>query len=929
MSTRSAEIPDSWSVEAPESQSTETLPPWQQYVSYSIDCTLDDQLHELHGDWSLTYTNNSPDTLRRIFIHLWPNAYRSDQSALGRQLFRTGNTSLTDATTEERGGIDSLSFTIDGQAVDYTNWEGNLDVIEIALPAPLLPRESIQMATPFRLDIPASISRLGHVGQSYQMTQWYPKPAVYDQDGWHPMPYLDNGEFYSEFGDFTVRIELPTNYKVAATGTLETQSEKDRLIASSQNLIDWLKSDPEIGLSYQKADFPPSSDETKTLTYKAENVHDFAWFADKRFKVMYDTLHITGREDPVEVWSFFTEYTAAWWYSSIEYLKASTRFYSKHVGPYPYPTVAAAQSPLSEGGGMEYPMITLIGTEYSQEDLDEVIAHEVGHNWFYGILASNERDHAWMDEGINSYYEGRYMAERYPDQEPWLKLLGRPLDDNRLSQDYAAGLAIDQPPATTSEQLSYDNYWLSAYTKPQLAFEHLEKQVGRDALDKAIQLYYERFAFRHPQPDDLRKSLEESLDRDLSQFFDDYIFGTVPVPFEKADKRPLKLTFFSGQEQADYRQLHWTPWLGFNANDGALLGLGLHNRHLAASKFEWGLMPGYGFESQELVGMAGLRYRSLRPFKRTQQLVSHLAIQRFSDREIRGDAYGYERWSAGTKLIFDHPPITERQSHLSLTYVGLNRNRPTFDSDGEIVGDESNQNHFIDLHYSRSLDREIDPSSYSINLGYRTAQPDNPFDTPTLLLEADWRASYEYERGKKLAWRLYAGYFLINDFRDRNVSNEFRLALIDNANADYRYEDLYLGRGQTGFYEQQLEQRQGGMRAPVSGAFNLGRSNDYLVAFNLDSDLPFAPAGFPFGVYLDAGVFGLSPIQRGQLENFQWAGGLSFSILDDALGVYLPLFGSPELRDRIQERGGVLNRIAFRLSLDKLMPWKLIDRIGI
>lgn len=868
----------------------------------------------------------SSDTLKEIFIHLWPNTYRNDQSALGQQLLRQGNTLLTDANREERGGIDSLSFAINGQVVNYSKWQGHEDVIEIPLSPALLPGATMEMTTPFRLDIPASISRLGHIGQTYQMTQWYPKPAVYDQDGWHPMPYLDNGEFYSEFGDFSVQIDLPENYTVGATGTLESEEERNRLLQLDEDTRIWLAAGVPDSVNRKAAQIPPSSDQRKTIIYRADRVHDFAWFADKRFRVLYDTLLLEGRDDPVEVWSYFTDFQANWWSRSIEYLKESTRFYSRYVGTYSYPSVAAAQSPKSAGGGMEYPMITLIDTEYSEEDLDEVIAHEVGHNWFYGILASNERDHAWMDEGINSYYEGRYMAERYPDQEAWLNFMGRPLDDDRYSHDYAIGLALDQPPATTSEQLSYNNYWLSAYTKPQLAFEYLEEQLGREALDRAIQSYFSEHAFGHPTPDDLRKSLEENLDRDLSSFFQDYIFGTEPIPFQLEEKRPLKLTFLSGQEQADIQQLHWLPWAGFNANDGFMLGLAIHNRHLAASKIEWGIMPGYGFGSEEVVGLAGLRFRSLRPFQGTQQLISHLAIQRFSDREIRGEAYGYDRWSAGLELIFDHPPITERKSKLSLTYVGLNRTRPVFDPDGEITGQDDNTNHFIDLHYQRRLARAINPSSYSINLGYRTAVADNPFDTPTLLLEADWRSEYEYERGKSLKWRLYGAYFLVNDFRERNVSNEFRLALIDNAAADYRYEDYYLGRGQTGFYEQQLELRQGGMRAPVSGAFSLGRSNDYLVAFNLDSDLPVAPAGFPLGIYLDGGAYGLSPIQRGQVEGFQWAGGLALNLIDGAVGIYLPVVGSPEIRDRITERGSILDRLVFRLSLSKLAPWKLIDK---
>lgn len=892
---------------------------WQQGVSYDIQVRLDDERHELQGDLSLRYTNNSPETLEFLLLHIWPQAYSNGNTPLAQQLLRQGKSDFHFATASERGGLDSLSIKVDGQTTDWTYYEGAIDIIQVALPSPLQTGQQLVLTTPFRVKIPQSFSRLGRVGESYQMTQWYPKPAVYDQDGWHPMSYLDNGEFYSEFGDFRVQIELPANYIVGSTGLLQTASERERLLALDRATRNWLDTASNLSASYVEVPFPPSAPETKRLEYWAENVHDFAWFADKRFHVLYDTLALAGKEEAVEVWSFFTDTQAAWWGKSMEYLKAATRFYSEQVGSYPYPSVAAAQSPRSAGGGMEYPMITLIGMEGSEESLDDVITHEVGHNWFYGVLGSNERDHAWMDEGLNSYYEYRYMRERYPES-------GGETDYDWLSYMYAASLAIDQPPATTSEQLSYNNYWISAYTKPQLALDELEREVGTMVLDQAMQDYFNTYAFRHPTPEDFKVSLESSLGKDLTTFFDNYIWSSGGLERPMAKERPLRLRPFIAQQQPDVRQLFWSPLLGFNANDGAMLGLALHNRSLEAKAFEWGLAPALGLSSSELVGALGLRYRILRPTVNSRQLVSHLALQRFSDREIREQAYTYHRLSAGLELQFAHPPITERSSSLALNYLGINRNRPTFDTLGMIAGDRNLQNNLLELSYRRKVSRLINPNEYQLRLSYRTAAAEDLFDEPSLLLELDWRGGYMYEQDKMIRWRLYAGYFLVNDFRDRNTTNDFRLALVDNANADYRYDDYYLGRGQDGWYEQQLELRQGGMRAPIGAAFNFGRSNDYVVALNLDTDLPFAPAGFPLRVYLDAGTYGLSPIQEGQVDAFQWVGGFSLTALKGQLGVFLPLFSSPEIRDRLAERGGLLDRIGFRLSLAKLAPWKVIDR---
>ena len=892
---------------------------WRQEVSYEIEVRLDDERHQLLAELELRYTNNSPESLDFLLLHIWPQAYSSGNTPLASQLLRQGNSELYYATAEQRGGLDSLSISIDGQLTNWSLYEGARDVIKVELPNNLASGQSLLLTTPFRVKIPASFSRLGRVGQSYQITQWYPKPAVYDQDGWHPMSYLDNGEFYSEFGDFRVQIELPANYTVGSTGLLQTTEERERLLELDRITRNWLDTANNLSTAFVDMSFPPSDPITKRLEYRAENVHDFAWFADKRFHLLYDTLTLEGKEEAVEVWSFFTDTQAAWWERSIEYLKTSTRFYSKHVGTYPYPSVAAAQSPRSAGGGMEYPMITLIGMEGSEESLDDVITHEVGHNWFYGILGSNERDHAWMDEGLNSYYEYRYMRDRYPQT-------GGDTDYDWLGYEYAASLAFDQAPATTSEQLSYNNYWISAYTKPQLVLDELEREVGAVALDQAMQDYYERYAFRHPTPEDLRTSLEASLGRDLTTFFNDYIYGTARLPRPLAEERPLRLRTLIGQEQVDEKRLYWGPLLGFNASDGAMLGLALHNRSWQAKSFEWMLAPAFGLSSSDLVGGAGIRYRILRPTKNSRQLLSHLAIQRFNDREIRDEAYGYHRISAGLELSFDHPPITERTSSLSLNYLGINRTRPTFDTLGMINGDRSLQNNLIELSYRRKVSRLINPTQYELRLSYRTADEQDLFDEPSLLLELDWRGGYMYEAGKMIRWRIYAGYFLINDLRNRNTTNDFRLALIDNAAADYRYADYYLGRGQDGWYEQQLELRQGGMRAPIGAAFNFGRSNDYLVALNLDSQLPFAPPNFPLRVYLDAGTFGLSPIQEGLTDAFQWVGGLSLTAFNGQLGIFVPLTASPEIRDRLAERGGILDRIGFRLSLSKLAPWKLVDR---
>ena len=198
---------------------------FQQTVNYEINVTLNDIEHVVSGTINIEYTNNSPDELDFIYFHLWPNAYQNNETAFARQKREDGNTRFYFSDKKDRGEIRDLDFSVDGKMTTWEYDQKNIDIAIVRLPKPIKSGETILIKTPFTVQIPESFSRLGHVEQSYQMTQWYPKPAVYDAEGCHPMPYLDQGEFYSEFGDFDVTITLPSNYVVGATGELQTESE--------------------------------------------------------------------------------------------------------------------------------------------------------------------------------------------------------------------------------------------------------------------------------------------------------------------------------------------------------------------------------------------------------------------------------------------------------------------------------------------------------------------------------------------------------------------------------------------------------------------------------------------------------------------------------------------------------------------------------
>ncbi|MDQ1296710.1 MAG: hypothetical protein QG611_689, partial [Bacteroidota bacterium] len=387
---------------------------FQQEVNYQIHVTLNDKNHELNGFESVESINNSHDTLGFLYFHLWPNAYSNNKTELARDIFRIKGKGILFNDPELRGYIDSLDFEAEGDPVQWSLLSELPDICKIILNNPLKPGDTINITTPFHVKIPKGItSRLGHIGESYQISQWYPKPAVYDKSGWHQMPYLDEPEFYSEFGSFDVSITLPANYVVGATGNLQNEEEKKLLDVLSAD-TSWMTTP-----DYRGEEFPPSSNQMKTLRYTENQIHDFAWFADKRFHVLKGKVVLPDSGREVTTWVMFTNQEAPLWINGISYVNHAILFFSKCIGDYPYNTFTAIQSALNSGAGMEYPGLTVIGLAKDSYLLDEVIAHEICHSWFYSAIGSDERKYPFLDESLASTYESRYMDERYPGKKLW------------------------------------------------------------------------------------------------------------------------------------------------------------------------------------------------------------------------------------------------------------------------------------------------------------------------------------------------------------------------------------------------------------------------------------------------------------------------------------------------------------------------------
>lgn len=493
---------------------------WQQQVDYKIDVSLNDTEHSLKAFLTLDYTNNSPDKLDFIWFHLWPNAYKNNETAFAKQVLNDKDGEKRLKSINDRGFIDSLDFKAGGQKLKTEYHPDYIDVIKVYLPQALETGKKITITTPFYTKLPSYNSRSGYESKSYMICQWYPKPAVYDRKGWHPMPYLDQGEFYSEFGTFNVNISAPSAYIIGASGTLQTENEKKQYITIGKaNVAAKSKTNK---IAYKVAGTK------KTLSYKAENVHDFAWFADKNFVIRYDTLQLASGKT-VDVFTYHHPDGNKYWVNSTDYVKTGTRSYSDYIGEYAYPVVQAVEGPKNVmSGGMEYPMITLITSPDADElRLDAVITHEVGHNWFYGMLASNERQHAWLDEGINTYYQFRYEAEKWKGNSLFGDDIPRELRQRPLNEFQSAvyGVLTTIPMESAIEQHAAafkdkEEYGLVVYVKTAIWLFAMEQEFGREKIDKAIQAYFREWKFKHPYPEDFRAVMEKELGQDLQPYFE-------------------------------------------------------------------------------------------------------------------------------------------------------------------------------------------------------------------------------------------------------------------------------------------------------------------------------------------------------------------------------------------------------------------------
>ncbi len=915
---------------------------WQQQVNYTIDVTLNDKDHSLDGFEKIEYINHSPDTLHFIWFHLWPNAYKNDKTAFSDQLLENGNTKFYFSDKEQKGYINRLDFKVNALTAATEDHPQHIDIIKLILPKPLAPGQKVIISTPFHVKLPFNFSRGGHDYQSYQITQWYPKPAVYDKDGWHPMPYLDQGEFYSEFGNFEVTITVPANYVVAATGELQNAAEKEWLKTRStyswQPLVhkEKMKSG---GYKTIRQLSPASSYENKTLHYKQQNIHDFAWFADKRFIVNYDTLHLSPAKS-IGVFSFYTADQSPYWKNSVLFIKNAIRHYSRLVGEYPYTTVSAVQGPESFGGGMEYPAITVISPVKKEKDLDYTIAHEIGHNWFYGILASNERKYPWMDEGINSYFETLYRQQ----------------NDDHFQQNIEQALLRtfiaekkDQPVSTSSEEFNAANYTLVAYYKTARWLAWLQKELGTDIFNKSIQEYYRRWQFKHPQPEDFKKVTEEVSGKNLdSAFALLHQTGNLPDMVQRGTAvwNPIRTAFGGYADKKTVIAI--LPAFGFNSYDKLMAGVHITNLRLPPNSFQFLLSPMYSFGAKKFAGI-GFINKSFYPsgvFRKIDIGISGSVFSgnQFTDEEGNKTFERFQKIVPGIRMTLkEKSPRSTAHRFIQFKSFLITEERFRFYRDTIVNGpDTSILNRAKTVSGNRTLNqlqiliennRALYPYSGNLKIEQsrdfvRTAFTGNYF--------------FNYPKAGGLNVRLFAGKFIYISAKtsaQQFATDRYHLNMTGaNGYEDYTYSDYFIGRNKfEGAASQQIMLRDGAFKVRTDLlADKVGRTDDWLAAANFTTTIPDAinplsvlPFKIPLRAFVDIGTQAGAWEKGTEEDRFLYDAGLQLSLLKETVHIYFPLLYSRVFKDyirsTIEKKGRFWKTVSFTIDISNF-SFRKIDR---
>jgi hypothetical protein len=493
-------------------------------ANYTITARLDPASRTLTGEALLTWRNTASIAAPSLRFHLYYNAWRNTRSTWIRELILAGNEDLTKVPESDWGWIDVTSLKLvgtSGAPVDVTSSlrfiapdDGNPDdrtVAELPLDAPVAPGETINVQIAWSSRVPRTFSRTGVVGNYYFLAQWFPKIGVFEDTGWNCHQFHAGTEFFADFGMYDVRLTVPRAWIVGASGLERGRRDE--------------------------------ADSTTTHHYVAEDVHDFAWTTSPDYVERTERFGHASLP-PVAIRLLLQPEHVRQAGRHFEATRATLKYYGEWFGPYPYSYITVIDPAWQSGaGGMEYPTLFTAGTRFLAPrrvaQPDSVTVHEAGHQFWYGLVATNEFDHAWMDEGFNTFSTARVLEQFFGPQHyakryfggfvPWVfedLPLSRATDGNRLAGYRVATHTGLDPQATPSWRYWPGTGGFITYNKTALWLHTLERMLGWDTLQRILSTYFARYTFRHPAPQDFFAVANEVSGRDLTPFFDQVYRGS-------------------------------------------------------------------------------------------------------------------------------------------------------------------------------------------------------------------------------------------------------------------------------------------------------------------------------------------------------------------------------------------------------------------
>lgn len=492
-----------------QSTTPETTSYWQQQIDYSMDIDVDVNNYQYKGTQKAVYTNNSPDELTKVFYHLYFNAFQPGSQMDIRSLNikdpdrRVGDR-ISKLQPDEIGYIKVNSLQQNGVSVAF---ETVGTILEVTLDTPIKSGESVTFDMLFEAQVPVQIRRSGRnnkEGVALSMAQWYPKMAEYDFQGWHTPPYIAR-EFHGVWGNFDVKLTIDKAYVVGGTGYLQNPQE--------------------IGHGYEEASKPLNLASTDKLTwhFKAPKVHDFVWAADPEYK--HDVLKM---DNGIDLHFLYKKNLAPEYLKNWKDLQKPTAalmtYFSEHVGQYPYKQYSVIQG---GDGGMEYAMATLITGKRKYGSLFGVTAHEMAHTWFQFLLASNESLHPWMDEGFTSYISNKASAEILKNLEG-----KNPNSGPYRGYNYITKNGLEEPLTTHADRYNTNAaYSVGSYGKGSMFLSQLEYVIGAENVAKALKKYFSDFSFKHPTPNDIKRTMEKVSGIHLDWYLNEWIQTTHTIDY--------------------------------------------------------------------------------------------------------------------------------------------------------------------------------------------------------------------------------------------------------------------------------------------------------------------------------------------------------------------------------------------------------------